>query len=638
MSEHDLNGVKVLNTGQQATANYVWSNTTLDWIPQSATVAGPIGDVNVTNSSIPVTVLTMPSTPVTGNFWQTTQPVSVSGTITVSDNHTTAAAPLSVRLTNGTSFYDAGTATSYLATAAKGATTAGNVTSEATDSNIQALHTKVINSSLAVTGAFYQATQPVSLASMPTTPVTGTFWQATQPVSIAGTVTTSDNHTTAGSPLSVRLSDGAAFYSALSALSGNLSTAGKGTTVGGQPTSENTNVNTQSLHTKITNTSIAVTGAFYQGTQPVSLASVPSHPVTGTFWQATQPVSVASMPSTPVTGTFWQATQPVSVAATVTTSDNHTTAAAPISVRLTDGAAFYNASGGGGGGDISTAAKGSTAAGNVTSENTNANVQSLHTTITNTVPVTGAFYQATQPVSGTFWQTTQPVSLESVPTHGVTGTFWQATQPVSIATAPVLVAGSAIIGKTGMDLTTPGTTNGVSISHIGATAVVTGGLNGSLGVGGTAAAGASASGNPIRNGGVARTANPTAVTDGQISNLMTDKMGRQVVIQGHIRDLVVRQSTTITSSVAATTILAAGAASVFRDITSFTVTNGSATATTFTLGDGTFTAIYNLPGGGGITIPFSPPLKATTAATAWTGTCGTSVASVYVVVVAVENL
>ena len=37
--------------------------------------------------------------------------------------------------------------------------------------------------------------------------------------------------------------------------------------------------------------------------------------VSGTFWQATQPVSIASMPSTPVTGTFWPTTQPVSVAA-----------------------------------------------------------------------------------------------------------------------------------------------------------------------------------------------------------------------------------------------------------------------------------------------------------------------------------
>lgn len=46
----------------------------------------------------------------------------------------------------------------------------------------------------------------------------------------------------------------------------------------------------------------------------------------------------------------------------------------------------------------------------------------------------------------------------------VTGTFWQATQPVSIATAPVLVAGSAVIGKVGIDQTTPGTTNLVALA------------------------------------------------------------------------------------------------------------------------------------------------------------------------------
>jgi hypothetical protein len=53
--------------------------------------------------------------------------------------------------------------------------------------------------------------------------------------------------------------------------------------------------------------SVAVTGTFWQATQPVS----------GTFWQATQPVSgtvgVNNFPATqPVSGTFWQATQPVS--------------------------------------------------------------------------------------------------------------------------------------------------------------------------------------------------------------------------------------------------------------------------------------------------------------------------------------
>src|SRR5690242_11117631 len=55
--------------------------------------------------------------------------------------------------------------------------------------------------------------------------------------------------------------------------------------------------------------SVAVTGTFFQATQPVSIAAPVA--VTGTFFQATQPVSIAS--PVPVTGTFWQATQPVSI-------------------------------------------------------------------------------------------------------------------------------------------------------------------------------------------------------------------------------------------------------------------------------------------------------------------------------------
>lgn len=44
----------------------------------------------------------------------------------------------------------------------------------------------------------------------------------------------------------------------------------------------------------------------------VDVITMPTVAVTGTFYQATQPVSIATMPSTPVTGTFYQATQPVS--------------------------------------------------------------------------------------------------------------------------------------------------------------------------------------------------------------------------------------------------------------------------------------------------------------------------------------
>ena len=106
---------------------------------------------------MPVSIATMPSTPVTGTFWQATQPVS--GTVTVG------------------------------------------------------------NASLAVTGTFFQATQPVSIATMPSTPVTGTFWQATQPVSIAATVAISaaslplptgaaTNAILTGGTVTTRLTDG----------------------------------------------------------------------------------------------------------------------------------------------------------------------------------------------------------------------------------------------------------------------------------------------------------------------------------------------------------------------------------------------------------------------------------------------
>lgn len=56
-------------------------------------------------------------------------------------------------------------------------------------------------------------------------------------------------------------------------------------------------------------------------------------------------------------------------------------------------------------------------------------------------------------VTGTFWQATQPVS----------GMFWQATQPVSLASLPALAAGGALIGKVGIDQTTDGSTNAVTM-------------------------------------------------------------------------------------------------------------------------------------------------------------------------------
>src|ERR1035437_3669523 len=186
-----------------------------------------------------------------------------------------------------------------------------------------------ITNPVAVTGTFWQATQPVS----------GTFWQATQPVSGAISFT---------APQHVIIDSGTL---------GTLTISGS-VSVSNFPASQVVTL----ASTTITG-SVAVTGTFWQATQPVSSTQLPAvldgsgflkvHeqgivPVTGTFWQATQPVS----------GTFWQATQPISGAISFT---------APQHV-IIDSATL------------------------------------------GTVTVSGTFWQATQPVSGTFWQATQPVS------------------------------------------------------------------------------------------------------------------------------------------------------------------------------------------------------------------------------------
>jgi hypothetical protein len=209
---------------------------------------------------------------------------------------------------------------------------------------------QVNNASLAVTGTFWQATQPVSgtfwqttqpvsLASMPSTPVTGTFWQATQPVSLAS----------------------------LPALPAGTSLIGK---VGIDQTTPGTTNGVQ-----VTNASIAVTG---------------------TFWQATQPVS----------GTFWQATQPVSGTVTANAGTNLNTSALALDATLTGGTARTKITDG----TNNAAVKAASTAAVATDP-----AQVVAISPNNSVAVTGTFWQATQPVSGTFWQATQPISAASLP-------------------------------------------------------------------------------------------------------------------------------------------------------------------------------------------------------------------------------
>jgi hypothetical protein len=87
-------------------------------------------------------------------------------------------------------------------------------------------------------------------------------------------------------------------------------------------------------------------------------------------------------------------------------------------------------------------------------------------------PVVLASDQSAIPVTGT-------VNVSG--TIPVSGVFWQTTQPVSIAALPALAAGTALIGKIGLDQSTPGTTNAFSLSYLGSAAVASG--NGVVGAG-----------------------------------------------------------------------------------------------------------------------------------------------------------
>ena len=144
--------------------------------------------------------------------------------------------------------------------------------------------------------------------------------------------------------------------------------------------------------------------------------------------------------------------------------------------------------------------------------------------------------------------------------------------------------------------------------------------------------------NAIQIAGIAATALPSANSATDLTVPMTDKFGRLVVLPQAMRDLVAYTGTTITSSTSATNILT-GISSVYTDICSLTITNSSGTATLVTLSDGTNSYIFSagVGPGWGVTIPFSPPIPATSTNTNWTLQCGTSVASIYVVVGYVKN-
>jgi hypothetical protein len=269
----------------------------------------------------------------------------------------------------------------------------------------------------------------------------------------------------------------------------------------------------------------------------------------------------------------------------------------------------------------------------------------------------------TQPVSGT-----------------VTANAGTGTMAVSIATAPVLVAGSAIIGKVGIDQTTPGTTNlvalaanqsvnvaqmngvtttmgnGVSgtgvqrvaiasdntpfavktdqtthgttdlvaadITKVAGTAIVNGGVAGSQSVGGTVATNVAITANPLNLGAQAVSSENTAVTTARQVQLVADLVGKLIVLPySNPENFVSGAITTAMTGTTSTSLIAAPAAGLRNYITQITVSNSHATVgTDVIIQDGNAgTTLYTIPAAavyGGAVVTFPTPLRQPTTATA----------------------
>lgn len=147
-------------------------------------------------------------------------------------------------------------------------------------------------------------------------------------------------------------------------------------------------------------------------------------------------------------------------------------------------------------------------------------------------------------------------------------------------------------------------------------------------------------GNPVKIGAQARQTNPTAVADGDRVNITADDLGRQVVVVGQVRDLIVDNTTTISSSTSETTILTA-VASTFLDIRCLWVSNTSAMAVRVDFRDATGGSVrFSLQVPAGDTRGFVVPtaIKQTTVNNNWTAQSSVSVADLRIYIQAEKNI
>ncbi len=313
-------------------------------------------------------------------------------------------------------------------------------------------------------------------------------------------------------------------------------------------------------------------------TGAVVVSSMPTVAVTGTFWQATQPVS----------GTFWQATQPVSLASVpshaVTNAGTFAVQAAQSGTWTVDLGATDNAV-------------------------LDAIAASLAGTLTvGSHAVTNAGTFAVQAAQSGTWNITNISGTISLPTGAATETTLSAlnTKVTACNTGAVVISSGTVTAVTAITNALPAGTN-----NIGDVDVLT--LPG-------AAHDAAVSGNPVRVGARAETSlsGITLVADGDTTDLYAGVDGVQITRPHCNLEDIVSGVAAITDG-SSTSVIASAGAGVKVYITSVVISNSSATAVTVDLRDGaagTVKATYPVPANtAGVvhSLPVPIPFSAATA-------------------------
>ena len=206
--------------------------------------------------------------------------------------------------------------------------------------------------------------------------------------------------------------------------------------------------------------------------------------------------------------------------------------------------------------------------------------------------------------------TVQRVTIATDDSVPVTGTFYQATQPVSAASLP-LPTGAATLAEqqtqttslSVMDDWDNGASDGASVS-------------------GDVAHGTADAGEPVKIGGKALSADPTAEATGDRVNALFDLIGRQVMFPYSLKEnLVSGAITTAMTGTTSTSLIGAPGSGLYNYITQITVSNAHGTVgTDVAIQDGSGgTTIYTIPAAavyGGAVVTFPAPLKQPTSNTA----------------------